>query len=191
MTDFFNTYINHWLYMCSLTNLLSKKPYTTPLVLFDICHLGSVVGGLRYLKRCLQVLLFSLPAVLSCLLIHCLLTFLLFHTAQEPGSGWSFQWWLFIETSIGDWVGRGERAECKDLGKCKNTSCVSPLPSHSRLPPLFQLQNFKHCCVFSSYYFPTLSTLLEPLATLSSPTFRTCPAPMSWAWASETMSSPT
>lgn len=76
-------------------------------------------------------------------------------------------------------MGRGERAECKDLGKCKNTSCVSPLPSHSQLPPLFRLQNFKHCCVFSSYYFPTLSTLLEPLATLSSPTFRTCPAPMS------------
>ena len=125
-----------WLYMCSLTNLLSKKPYTTPLVLFDICHLGGVVGGLSYLKRCLQVLLFSLPAVLSCLLIHCLLTFSLFHTAQEPGSGWSFQWWLFIETSIGDWVGRGERAECKDLGKCKNTSCVSPLLSPLSFPAL-------------------------------------------------------
>lgn len=43
--------------------------------LFHICHLGGVVGGLSYLKRCLQVLLFSFPAVLSCLLIHCLITF--------------------------------------------------------------------------------------------------------------------
>lgn len=33
MTDFFNTYVNHLALhvLCSLTNLLSKQPYTTPL----------------------------------------------------------------------------------------------------------------------------------------------------------------
>lgn len=75
-------------------------------------------------------------------------------------------------------MGRGERAVRKDLGKCKNTSCVSPLLSHFRLPPLFRLQNFKHCCVFSPYYLLTLPTLLELPGALSSPTFHTCPAPL-------------
>ena len=152
------------------------------------------MGGLSYLKRFLQVLLFSFPAVLSCLLIHCLLTFSALPHCPRA--------WLRLKLSVMtihrnfNWGlswggGGGERTERKDLGKCKTTSCVSPVPSHSWLPPLFRLQNFKHCCIFSSYYFPTISTLLEPLATLSSPTFRTCPTPVSWAWASDTMSSPT
>lgn len=132
------------------------------------------MGGLSYLKRFLQVLLFSFPAVLSCLLIHCLLTFSALPHCPRA--------WLRLKLSV---------MTIKDLGKCKNTSCVLPVPSHSWLPPLFRLQNFKHCCIFSSYYFPTISTLLEPLATLPSPTFRTCPTPVSWAWASDTMSSPT
>ena len=77
MTDFFNTYVNHLALhvLCSLTNLLSKQPYTTPLDSLTFVIWVLYWSGLSYLKRCSQVLLFSLPAVLSCLLIHCLLTF--------------------------------------------------------------------------------------------------------------------
>ena len=75
MTDFFNTYVNHLALHVQSNKSVGQKTLHHTLRLFDICHLGGVVGRLSYLKRCLQILLFSLPAVLSCLLIHYLLTF--------------------------------------------------------------------------------------------------------------------
>ena len=75
MTDFFNTYVNHLALPVQSNKSVEQKTLHHTFRLFDICHLGGVVGGLSYLKRRLQVLLFSLTAVLSCLLIHCLLTF--------------------------------------------------------------------------------------------------------------------
>lgn len=119
-----------WLYMCSLTNLLSKKPYTTPLVLFDICHLGGVVGGLSYLKRCLQVLLFSLPAVLSCLLIHCLLTFSTLPHCPRA--------WLRLKLSV---MTIHRNFNWGLSGEGKKTSCVSPLLSFPAPTP-FSIAKF-------------------------------------------------
>lgn len=50
-------------------------------------EVGRVVGGLRYLKRHLQALVFSLPTIFySFIIITARLLFLLIHTDREPGT---------------------------------------------------------------------------------------------------------
>ena len=50
-------------------------------------EVGKVLGGLRYLKRRLQALVFSLPAIFySFIIITAHLLFSLIHTDREPGT---------------------------------------------------------------------------------------------------------
>ena len=130
------------------------------------------MGGLSYLKRFLQVLLFSFPAVLSCLLIHCLLTFSALPHCPRA--------WLRLKLSVmtihrnfnwGLSWGGGGRGE-KELS-VRTWGSARPPPAF-RLSPLIpgshpffdckilSIAAFKHFLLLFSYHFHPIRTPSHP-----------------------------